>query len=216
MSGRCKAIVATNAFGMGIDKPDIRFVIHYNLPASIETYYQESGRAGRDRNPARCILLYRLEDRRTQAFFLGGRYPDAEDIIAVYHSVRRLQEQNLAAGILAIAQDSRIGRTKVSVILTLLKNAGLLRQARGRQFRLIGDEATPERLAALASEYGEKQQHDSAKLERMMLYGQITSCRWKFLLDYFGEEVDWNRCDNCDNCLVPIEQRIGVAAAHSD
>ena len=83
MRGEHKVMIATKAFGLGIDKPDIRFVYHYEFPDSLETYYQEAGRAGRDGLPSRAVLLYRLEDKRIQSFFLGGRYPKVKDLRAV-------------------------------------------------------------------------------------------------------------------------------------
>ena len=88
MTGAVPVIIATNAFGMGIDKPDIRTVIHYDLPASLDVYYQESGRAGRDGEPADCILLFQRRDRGLQRFFMAGRYPTHDDFIALIEGLR--------------------------------------------------------------------------------------------------------------------------------
>lgn len=209
MKGAVRTIVATNAFGMGIDKHDIHYVIHYNVPGSPEAYYQESGRAGRDRELARCILLYQLEDRRVQSFFMIGRYPDSEEISAVYGEMRRLRDGGFPLTLAAIEKGAGIARRKARVILSMLKRAGKIGETRGSRFKLLGGDADMRELEAIAQEYREKSEADRRKLERMMLYGQIGSCRWKFLLDYFGDETAWERCGNCDNCLIPPETRIG-------
>lgn len=87
MRGEHKVMIATKAFGLGIDKPDIRFVYHYEFPDSLETYAQEAGRAGRDGLPSRAVLLYRLEDKRIQTYFLAGRYPHASEVSAVLEAL---------------------------------------------------------------------------------------------------------------------------------
>ena len=213
MGGEIETIIATNAFGMGIDKPDITAVIHWQIPGSLEAYYQEAGRAGRDGQEARCIVLYDTRDRRIQQFFLGGRYPSGEDCIAIYETLSKLQNTSNEQPTLAQIQEAMpetVSKNKVRVGLNLLKDEKIVREHRGSKFEILKEGADPETITRAAEAYTERGMSDRDKLERMMLYAQSAFCRWQVLSEYFetGEKID--HCGTCDNCRKPADERLGI------
>lgn len=199
MSGAVPTIIATNAFGMGIDKPDIRRVIHYDLPASLDVYSQESGRAGRDGQPADCILLFQRRDRGLQRFFMAGRYPTHDDFNVVVTQLEALADSGAMtlAEIHALLPSVALG--KLRVVVTALKQAGLLRERRGGRYE-VGRQFVSTPTESLAAAYEERRQRDQSRLEQMIVYAQTALCRTRLLLDALGEQTEWTHCDACDNC----------------
>ena len=203
MAGRVKAVIATNAFGLGIDKPDIRFVTHYQFPGSPEAYYQEAGRAGRDGEFARCTILYRVEDRNVQSYFLGGKYPDIGEAARVG---RIINDTPLGARISLeqIAETSGVAKRKARIVLTLLKRQGAVREYRGGAWeRLVGD-VTRIDLGTQLTDYEERRAADRRKLNAMIAYCQTAQCRTRLLLEYFEETTEPDFCcGHCDNDGMP-------------
>ncbi|HEX5437606.1 MAG TPA: ATP-dependent DNA helicase RecQ [Gemmatimonadaceae bacterium] len=200
MAGELDAMVATNAFGLGIDKPDIRFVVHYHFPGSVEAYYQEAGRAGRDGVSATCTILYRVEDRRIQSYFLGGKYPEVQEAARVA-LVLEHYPQHTPVPLADLVRQSDVPERKVRIGLLLLKRHGLVREHRGGTWERLADNLTSVDLREDLHSYEERRMRDRAKLDAMVEYCQMVYCRPRYILEYFGADVapDW-RCHRCDAC----------------
>ena len=195
-TGEAPVMVATSAFGLGIVKADVRLVAHWNFPDSVETYYQEAGRAGRDGAPARALLLYRPEDRRTQAFFMGGRYPPREELRATWTALERAGTH--PTPVKKIAADAGLTDRRAQVSVSLLRTLGIA-EKRGGGFRKTRDFASHEEWDAFLSSFERRAELDRDRLRAIVRYAQTALCRMQAMRVYFGEGAG-RPCGHCDNC----------------
>lgn len=213
VSGRADVAVATNAFGMGIDRPDIRFVCHHDLPGSVEAFYQEAGRAGRDGGPARCEMLFSYADKRVQDFFIEGANPRIAEIRAVYSAICAAAGSDGTASIsiddMADAANAAAGRKALSSMsaasaVSLLKKHGFIERldapsGPGRLTRLIGPALPPSHIVFPPGMLEEKRRRDEQKLKDLLRFAYSRGCRQEWILGYFGE-ADASPCGRCDRC----------------
>ena len=204
---KCDVAVATNAFGMGIDRPDVRFVAHFDVPGSIEAYYQEAGRAGRDGEPAWCELLFNYADIGTQEFFIEGNNPPFETIQAVYQALLSWSDANHEVTCSIDDLTDRAGVKNgmaTSTSISHLVRAGYIERfdipgKRIRGTRLLRPDILARHLELDRAALAEKARRDAAKLKSMTELCYAQACRQEFILEYFGE-ADAAPCGNCDLC----------------
>jgi ATP-dependent DNA helicase RecQ len=201
MNDEAEVIVATTAFGMGVDKPNVRFVFHHDISDSVDSYYQEMGRAGRDGEKALAILFYCPDDLNIRRFLASSGQVDAEEVEQVAAVV---QEQDEPIKRRELREQTGLSQAKVATALSRLEEVGVVEMLATGE--VVESEQPPEvsEAAQEAIRAQERyQQYLRSRLEMMRGYAEVRDCRREYLLNYFGEKLE-EPCGFCDNCKAGV------------
>lgn len=197
--GRRTVMVATSAFGLGIDKPDIRYIIHYQAPASLEQYVQEAGRAGRDGRRANCILLFDPSDREVHETLQQGSRIRPDQLYRISTALAAYAAEQREPEMEALTLAAQLNERQAKALLVVLEEAGLVQLEEDRIRIVVPADEFEEQARALAGRFVTLRTQDVRRLDRIAEYAYSKECRAVFLRRYFGEE-DGTPCGLCDIC----------------
>ncbi|MBC8132348.1 MAG: ATP-dependent DNA helicase RecQ, partial [Deltaproteobacteria bacterium] len=198
-SGRKVVMLATNAFGLGIDKPDIRYIIHYQMPGSPESYVQEAGRAGRDGKPARCVLLFQPEDIEIQEHFLKEAHPTKAQARMVAEGLYAWSDEGKEVSVRDLATSMALPERRVRVVLSVLEAMGVAEEIKAARWKGVEPKPTREAIDKAASVFEARRISDRRRLASLLGYMNTQRCRVNMMRAYFGEP-EGDKCGLCDSC----------------
>jgi ATP-dependent DNA helicase RecQ len=196
--GRKVVMLATNAFGLGIDKPDIRYIIHYQMPGSPEAYVQEAGRAGRDGKPARCVLLFQPDDIAIQEHFLKEAHPTKSQARMVADGLYAWSDEGKEVSVRDLALSMAIPERRVRVILSVLEAMGVAEEVKAARWKGVDPRPSREQIDKAASVFEARRISDRRRLNSLLSYMNTQKCRVQMLRAYFGEP-EGEKCGLCDS-----------------
>jgi ATP-dependent DNA helicase RecQ len=196
--GRKVVMLATNAFGLGIDKPDIRYIIHYQMPGSPEAYVQEAGRAGRDGKPARCVLLYQPDDQSIQDHFLKEAHPTKTQARMTAEGLYAWSDEGKEVSVRDLAMSMALPERRVRVILSVLEAMGVAEEVKAARWKGVEPKPTREQIDKAASVFEARRISDRRRMDSLLKYMNTQKCRVQMLRSYFGEP-EGEKCGLCDS-----------------
>ena len=193
-------MVATSAFGLGIDKPDIRYIVHYPSPASLEQYVQEAGRAGRDGQKANCILLYDEDDRAIHEALLQKSRVRPDQLYKLGRALAAWAGEGRTPNLEALALSAGQGPRVTAALLAVLEEASLVALAEEKTISILEPaESVEERSRSLAGQFETLRTQDGRRMDSLSEYALTDECRAMLLRRYFGDE-EGSPCGLCDVC----------------